>query len=79
MDIISRMMVSAPSGNGVVRLWRSGTTSPSFSSGRVQIYYNNQWGSICDDSQFEITEAYVICHQLGYIGASSQSKMQLDK
>ena len=70
---------SAPSGNGVVRLWRSGNTSSSYFSGRVQIYYNKQWGSICDDSQFGLTEAHVICHQLGYTGASSQSKASLDE
>ena len=71
--------LAVPSGSGVVRLWRSGTTSPIYSSGRVQIYYNSQWGNICDDTQFGITEAHVICHQLGYTGASSQSRQSSDR
>ena len=63
---------------GTVRLWRNGGTATSFSSGRVHIYFNNRWGNICDDSQFGITEAIVICHQLGYSSASSQSNDGLD-
>ena len=64
---------------GTVRLLRSGITSTSFSSGRVQIYHSSQWGNICDDYLFGLTEAHVICHQLGYIGATSQSKKSLDR
>ena len=70
---------AVPSGSGVVQLWRSGTTSPIYSSGRVQIYYNSQWGNICDDTQFGLTEAHVICHQLGYTGAFSQGRQLYDR
>ena len=65
--------------NGPIRLWRNGATSLSYTSGRVQIYFNNMWGNICDDAAFGLTEAIVICHQLGYTGASSQSRAGLDR
>ena len=63
---------------GTVRLVRNGITSNTYSSGRVQIYINSRWGQICDDFQFSITEAAVICHQLGFSGASSFSRAAVD-
>ena len=66
-----------PASNGVVRLYRNGVTSPSYYYGIVQIWHNKQWGNICDDSQYHQYEADVICHQLGYIGASSYYKAGL--
>ena len=65
--------------NGPIRLWRNGGTSPAYTSGRVQLYFNNRWGNICDDIMFGLTEATVICHQLGYTGASSQSRDKFDR
>ena len=63
---------------GAIRLvlWRDSSTSLSYTSGRVQLVtdYRRQWGNICDDSSFGKTEATVICHQLGYTGASSYSR-----
>ena len=64
--------------NGPIRLWRNGVTSLSYTSGRVQIYFNNGWGNICDDVDFGLAEATVICIQLGYTGASNHSRAQND-
>ena len=51
--------------NGELRLSRDGVVSRTYTSGRVQIYFNGQWGNICDN-EFDMVAADVSCHQLGY-------------
>ena len=63
--------------NGPIILYRNGYVSSSYYYGIVRVYYNNGWGNICDDYYYNSTEANVICHHLGYTGASSYSKAGL--
>ena len=65
--------------SGPIRLLRNGDTSPSYTSGRVQLVYNRLWGNINDCSnEFGLPEATVICHQLGYTGASTYTRASQD-
>ena len=62
--------------NGAIILYQKGYTSSSYYYGIVRVYYNG-WGNICDDVYYSSTEANVICHQLGYTGATGYSRAGL--
>ena len=50
--------------NGDLRL----VNGPSVNEGRIEVYYDRQWGTICDDS-WNKRDGDVLCKQLGYIDA----------
>lgn len=40
--------------------------------GRLEVFYNNEWGTICDDD-FSIEAAHVACRELGFLAAVAWS------
>jgi len=56
----------APVPEGMVRLV-SGTNNKE---GRVEIFYNGKWGTICDDF-WDIKDANVVCKQLNFTRATA--------
>ena len=53
-----------------IRLVSQSGRTATLSSGRLELFINNTWGTVCDDF-FDIADAGVACRQLGFTSANS--------
>lgn len=59
------------SGTPAIQLRLAGEKRKHY-EGRVEVFYNGEWGTVCDDD-FSISAAQVVCRQLGFLDAESWS------
>lgn len=61
----------SPSQDGKIKFRLAGYPR-KHNEGRVEVLYNGEWGTICDDD-FTLANAHVLCRHLGFVEALSWS------
>jgi len=67
LDGVIRNLYAPDPRDGQVRLTGGDTTA---SEGRIEVYHEGQWGTVCDD-YFQWDDAHMVCQALGYRQAKS--------
>uniref|UniRef100_A0A671P362 Lysyl oxidase homolog n=1 Tax=Sinocyclocheilus anshuiensis TaxID=1608454 RepID=A0A671P362_9TELE len=62
---------TSPSQDGEMKFRLAGYPH-KHNEGRVEVFYNGEWGTICDDD-FTLANAHVLCRHLGFVEALSWS------
>lgn len=62
---------TSPSQDGKIKVRLAGYPR-KHNEGRVEVFYDGEWGTICDDD-FTLTNAHVLCRHLGFVEAASWS------
>uniref|UniRef100_A0A672HV89 Lysyl oxidase homolog n=1 Tax=Salarias fasciatus TaxID=181472 RepID=A0A672HV89_SALFA len=65
------LTAQSDSGRPVIQLRLVGEKRKHY-EGRVEVLYNGEWGTVCDDD-FSISAAHVVCRELGFVDAESWS------